>query len=188
MIEVNLKNIIYDSAAAKTEVEHVEKEQPGINRKNKIWNICMFILIFIVSLGAAISLTLLLLAPDGPMTLSWKWLPTYAIIAVGLCIGVSIWEEVYRDVPPRYEWLSANAKYYKITNGYNVLACHILHQPHPYRDEGTYTVHVTLEDTNHVVTHRCLTCPVICSETRTDIHEITLDLPKARVCIPYSKQ
>ena len=186
-MEVKLQNIIYNPATAKADVERIQREQPGINKCNRIWNACMFLLIFLIGFGTIVAITILWISPDGHMELSLQWLPTYAIIGIALWIGVGIWETVKRDILQEYEWYDANAQYYRMTNGYNVLACHLNYHAHHWDGSSVYTVHVTQEDEKHVVSHNCFTTPTIRAVTRTDISEVTLDLKNQSVYIPYAK-
>ncbi len=180
MTKIDLRNIVYDQTSALAEVERVRKEQPLENRKNRIWNTCLFILIFICGLGA-ITFVAYYFIVQRAIFGNYQVLPMMLCVGIGLWFGFGIWSEVSRPVLPEYEWYSLNAQYYLLTHKYHVLECTL-----NYQYDGMHIVHLDLEDANHVVHHDCICFPKVKKVTRTDIAHPTLNLLDEKLYVPYS--
>ena len=177
-MDINPSNVIMDASAAKDEIERVNREQPIINRKNRIWNTVVFILIFGVIFVSASFAILHLFAPSTET----DYPPMVIAICTLFLLLAKIWSIMRRDVLPKHEWYSANAKYYLMTNGHHVLECKLLKQ------YSSYVIQVTMEDDKHVVTTSCMECATLYCVIKTNISSRILHLPDGKVYVPYTKQ
>lgn len=179
MTPVNNQNIIYNERAAIEEVARVDAEQPIINKKNSKWNKRLGILLTALCV-VVFAVSLYVFGKNGPLSCNIVYLPIMLIMMIAIWLSINAYEEFSKIVLPPYEWYSANAEYYRITKGYTPLKHTLIPE-----DNGDVTLHVEMEDNNHIVFDDFVLFPQLRKITKTDIAQITVDLPNGVVYIPY---
>lgn len=182
MTEVLHTNIIYDKDAAIAEVARVNVEQPIQNKQNKTFNTWFAIILSCIPVSSGI-LSVWLFVHQKLLGLQHPVLMCGILLTIAAFVAHSFYEEYKRDVLPTYQWYSANAEYWRVTDGSTILK-------HDLIPEGNeqYTLHMEMEDESHVVFDDFVLFPQLQGETRTDITEVTVDLIKGKVYFPYKSK
>lgn len=181
MTTIDLSCITYDASAAQAEVERVNKEQPIENRKNRIWNLCFIMLLFVIGMAGVSALAYYLFSIKKIFG-DFSTIPAFCMVGIAFMLFCVIYGDIYRPVLSPYEWYSLNAKYYLTTKDYKVLECTV-----NYQHDNEYTIHLTMENKNHVVVHDCITYPQVRRVVRTDVDTTSLNLLDEKLYVPYQK-
>lgn len=181
---VLLTNVIRDEQAAIQEIQTADVEMPKQNRKNGIWNVCLVLVLIVTILVPLVTLTYHLCKPNGMLNIMHDKAAGVVSVVVSACVASFICWTLYimwgKVILAPCEWYSANAKFFQLTNGYNILYI-IVHR----NENNSWWIHITMEDENHVVLSRALCCPELKQCVCTNITEICVNLLEETIYIPY---
>ena len=179
MTEVLNTQIIYNAAAAAEEVARVDAEQPLRNQQNTTFNKWLRVFLSGIPISTSILAIWLFLQRHFLQLKSPMW-ACIIVMVIGVYVANLLYQAWSREVLPQYQWYTANADYYRITNGNTVLRHSLIAEPN-----DQYTLHVEMEDESHVVFDDFVLSQTLTGETRTDITEVTVDLVQGKVFLPY---
>lgn len=184
--------IVYDEAKAITEKQKIDTETPVINSQAEKRNAIMIIGMLLASLAAIFGLVcahnhiMELLSREGIL-----WDALFALYVISYimlpCIALAIYLVNREEIMPAKEHYSASINYHLATQNKSILKSTITKNSSDPFFGDYYTIVLTLEDINHVVTTSEIQLHSFKTGIRTDIHEIIVNLDGKTVSIPYAE-
>lgn len=167
--------IIYNQENAILEKQQRDIEVPLINRNVIIYNTILAVITLVVITCIWIGWWHICKRSNFSI---WPFAFIGAIVTV-ICSGIAI--KCSKDTIWDHEKYSANTKYYILKGNKKVLAHRL-----QYARNGEYSLWITLEDENHVVTERLLWLDTFKEQQQTNLTETTVDLENRIIFKPYT--